>query len=95
MPCVGGGHVPNAERLLAKAGVARRNGEGYLPPLERERSGTERAKRSGGLHKRSAEDWGDPLRRATGAAPLSEVWQPIVREARAVSGWALRAGKAR
>src|SRR5271168_2395811 len=26
----------HAERLLAKAGVARRNGEGYLPPLERE-----------------------------------------------------------
>jgi hypothetical protein len=28
----------HAERLLAKAGVARRNGEGYLPPLERRRS---------------------------------------------------------
>jgi len=27
----------HAERLLAKAGVARRNGEGYLPPLERSR----------------------------------------------------------
>jgi hypothetical protein len=26
----------HAERLLAKAGVARRNGEGYHPPLERE-----------------------------------------------------------
>jgi hypothetical protein len=31
----------------------------------------ERAKRSGGLHKRSAEAWGHPLRRAIGAAPLS------------------------
>ena len=32
--------------------------------------GTERAERSGGLHKRSAEDWGSPLRRAIGAEPL-------------------------
>jgi len=31
----------------------------------------ERAKRSGGLHKRSAEAWGYPLRRAIGAEPLS------------------------
>jgi hypothetical protein len=31
----------------------------------------ERAKRSGGLHKRSAEAWGHPLRRAIGAEPLS------------------------
>ena len=34
----------------------------------------ERAERSGGLHKRSAEDWGVPLTRAIGAEPLSEVW---------------------
>src|SRR5271154_1872116 len=36
----------HAERLLAKAGVARRNGEGYLPPLEREPQ-AERKGRSG------------------------------------------------
>ena len=33
-------------------------------------AGVERAERSGGLHKRSAEDWGHPLRRAIGAEPL-------------------------
>src|SRR6202034_2517183 len=34
-------------------------------------AGAERAKRSAGLHKRSAEDWGSPLWRAIGAEPLS------------------------
>ena len=69
-------HV-RAERHLAKAGVARRKGRG-LPTLgERTEGGTERAKRSGGLHKRSAEDWGYPLRRTIGAEPLSEVWLPL------------------
>ena len=68
-------HV-HAERHLAKAGVARRKGRG-LPTLEEgAEGGTERAERSGGLHKRSAEDWGYPLRRAIGAEPLSEVWLP-------------------
>jgi hypothetical protein len=43
-----------------------------IPTLgEGAEGGTERAERSGGLHKRSAEDWGIPLRRATGAEPLS------------------------
>ena len=45
-------------------------GEGDLPPLERSEAGVERAERSGGLHKRSAEAWGNPLR-ARGAEPLS------------------------
>jgi len=35
--------------------------------------------RSGGLHKRSAEDWGYPLRRAIGAAPLSGACLPYAR----------------
>jgi hypothetical protein len=52
----------HAERLLAKAGVAsaRRGGS---PILERERKGE-------GLHKRSAEVWGDSFR-ARGAELLS------------------------
>lgn len=36
---------------------------------------------------------GDPLRRAIGAKPPSEVWlQYRVRHARQLQGWALRAG---
>src|SRR5579871_6390265 len=46
-------------------------GRGISHPCSGGEAGAERAKRSGGLHKRSAEDWGDPLRRAIGAAPLS------------------------
>jgi len=50
----------HAERLLAKAG-RQGAGRGGSPTLEAE---AERAQRSGGLHKRSAEAWGDSLRRA-------------------------------
>src|ERR1700678_722626 len=42
--------------------------------------GTERAERSGGLHKRSAEDWGYPLRRAIGAEPLSELRTSVTKQ---------------
>ena len=44
-------HV-HAERLLAKAGVARRNGGGISHPCSAGKAGAERAERSGGLHKR-------------------------------------------
>src|SRR6202042_1760130 len=75
-------HV-HAERHLAKAGVARRKGRG-LPTLgEGAEGGTERAERSGGLHKRSAEDWGSPLCRAIGAEPLSEACLPYCARLRA------------
>jgi len=63
-------HV-HAERLLAKAGVASVKGRGISHPWNGAVAGVERAQRSGGLHKRSAEDWGDPLTRAIGAEPLS------------------------
>ena len=52
----------HAERLLAKAGVARRKGRGITHPWSEERSG--KGERSEGLHKRSAEDWGNPCARA-------------------------------
>ena len=45
-------------------------GEGDLPPLERSEAGVERAERSGGLHKRSAEAWGNPLRARGAELPL-------------------------
>ena len=61
----------HAERLLAKAGVARRKGRGISHPWSGGEAGAERTKHSEGLHKRSAEDWGNPLRRAIGAEPLS------------------------
>ena len=43
-------------------------GEGNHPPLRWSEGGTERAERSGGLHKRSAEDCGKPLVRARSSA---------------------------
>ncbi len=73
-------HV-HAERHLAKAGVARRKGRGVPTLGEGAEGGTERAERSGGLHKRSAEDWGYPLRRAIGAEPLSEACLPYLARA--------------
>ena len=45
-------------------------GEGDLPPLKRSEAGVERAERSGGLHKRSAEAWGNPLRARGAELPL-------------------------
>jgi hypothetical protein len=65
-----------------------------IPTLgEGAEGGTERAERSGGLHKRSAEDWGYPLRRAIGAEPLSEACLPYsARSAQPLGG---RCGKER
>jgi hypothetical protein len=78
----------HAERLLAKAGVARRNGEGYLPP---ERSEWRSAAKVCTSEARKTA--GNPLRRAIGAEPLSEACLPYcVRNARQISGSALRAG---
>ncbi|OJV39985.1 MAG: hypothetical protein BGO25_09315 [Acidobacteriales bacterium 59-55] len=65
----------HAERLLAKAGRQGAMGWGISHPWRGSEAGTERAKRSGGLHKRSAEDWGNPLRRAR-AEPSAKVWFP-------------------
>ena len=47
-------------------------GEGDHPSLKRAEAGAERAERSGGLHKRSAEDWGKPFAPRDRAEPLSE-----------------------
>jgi hypothetical protein len=51
---------------LAKAGGSKCKAEGCPHPWNE----VERAERSGGLHKRSAEDWGDGLRAREGGALL-------------------------
>jgi hypothetical protein len=71
-------HV-HAERHLAKAGVASVKGSGYHPPeaLARAR-----------LHRvifAQQKLWGNPLTRAIGAEPLSEVCFPYSRAGRARS----------
>jgi hypothetical protein len=53
--------------------TARRNGEGYPHPWNESKARVEKAERSEGLHKRSAEDWGYRLRRAKRAEPLNEI----------------------
>ena len=55
-------------------------GRGISHPCSEGEAGAERAKRSGGLHKRSAEDWGDPLRRAIGAEPLSVLSTSVTKQ---------------
>jgi hypothetical protein len=60
----------HAERLLAKAEGSKCKGSGISHPWNEAVAGVERAEQSGGLHKRSAEAWGNPLR-ARGAEPLS------------------------
>ena len=69
----------HAERLLAKVGGSKLQGEGDLPPLKRSEAGVERAERSGGLHKRSAEAWGNPLR-ARGAELLSVLSTSVTKQ---------------
>jgi hypothetical protein len=62
----------HAERP-GEGGGSKLQGEGCPHPLKRRRS---RNGKGGGLHKRSAEDWGSPLWRAIGAEPLSQVCLP-------------------
>src|SRR6202453_1899955 len=57
MPCVACTYMPNASWRRRGSKV---QGRGFPTLGEGAEGGTERAKRSGGLHKRSAEDWGSP-----------------------------------
>ena len=66
----------HAERLLAKAGGSKRKGRGISHPWKLSEVGVERAARSEGLHKRSAEAWGNPLR-ARGAELADQGVIPI------------------
>jgi hypothetical protein len=50
-------------------GGSKLQGEGSPHPWRGAEGGTERAKRSGGLHKRSAEDWKPLAARDRGSAP--------------------------
>src|SRR5689334_6006333 len=60
-------HVATCRTPPGEGGGSKAQGGGGLPTLGAEaQAGAERAKRSGGLHKRSAEDWGYPLRSAIG-----------------------------
>jgi len=59
----------HAECHLAKAGGSNCKLRGF-PTLVTEQGLVERAKRSGGLHKRSAEDWGNGLRARGAELPL-------------------------
>jgi hypothetical protein len=55
-------------------------GRGISHPRSGSEAGAERAERSGGLHKRSAEDWGNPLCRAIGAEPLSVLSTSVTKQ---------------
>jgi hypothetical protein len=84
MPCVACTYMPNASWRRRGSKVQGRG----LPTLgEGAEGGTERAERSGGLHKRSAEDWGNPCT-ARGRA-LRKVWFPHLRwsERMNLVGW--------
>jgi hypothetical protein len=86
----------HAERLLAKAGGSKCKERGITHSCSASEAGAKRAERSGGLHKRSAEAWGDSLRARGGGAALSKArLRHCLRNARQISGWALRAGKVR
>jgi hypothetical protein len=63
-----------------EGGGSKVQGEGSPHPWRAGAAGTERAKRSGGLHKRSAEDWGSPLWRAIGAEPLSVLSTSVTKQ---------------
>ena len=65
----GGGVCIHAERLLAKAGGSNCKERG-ISHLERSAAGVERAEQSAGLHKRSAEAWGNSLRARGAELPL-------------------------
>jgi hypothetical protein len=68
MPCVACTYMPNAS-WRRRGGKAQ--GRGISHSWSGSEAGEERAERSGGLHKRSAEDCGKPLRRAR-AAPSAK-----------------------
>src|ERR1700745_3847451 len=62
-------HAVAACSYMPNASWRRRGWGGGSPTIGAEaKAGAKRGKRSGGLHKRSAEDWGYPLRRAGGSA---------------------------
>jgi hypothetical protein len=62
----------HAERLLAKAGVARRNGEGYLPPLEREPQAERKGRSEAEVCTSAARKTGDtPCAARSGRRPLA------------------------
>src|SRR5580658_10208608 len=65
MPCVACTYMPNAS--WRRRGVASARGGGS-PTLETERSGSGKGE---GLHKRSAEAWGNPLRARGAELPLA------------------------
>src|SRR5277367_3948740 len=70
-------HVPTCRTPPGEGGGSKCKERGIAHPW----SEAERAKRSGGLHKRSAEAWGDSLR-ARGAAPLSVLSTCVTKQTR-------------
>ena len=50
--------------------------------MKRSEAGVERAERSGGLHKRSAEAWGNPLRARGAELPLAGLCSLLARRRR-------------
>jgi hypothetical protein len=48
--------------------------QGCTHPWNGATAGVERAERSGGLHKRSAEDWGFPLQARGAELPLADLY---------------------
>ena len=61
----------HAERLLAKAGGSKCKERGITHSCSASEAGAERAERSEGLHKRSAEAWGHPLWARGAELPLA------------------------
>ena len=62
----------HAERLLAKAGVARRNGEGYLPPLKREPKAERKGRSAAEVCTSEARKIGEtPCAARSGQSPLA------------------------
>jgi hypothetical protein len=64
-----------------EGGGSKVQGEGSPHPWRAGTAGTERAKRSGGLHKRSAEDWGSPCGARSGQSPLAGLFSLALRAA--------------
>lgn len=64
-----------------EGGGSKVQGEGSPHPWRAGAAGTKRAKRSGGLHKRSAEDWGSPCGARSGQSPLAGLFSLALRAA--------------